>query len=129
MVPSPQRHSATALMGREGLLALEALGPEFGNFYAPLPRTVSICEVTQNDALSLYQSVPVNRNGSSSLGFELSGESRSFYSTQSVCNLWDMRRLETLRLALKDQKKHRGPGVIFRGLGQYSSRRTHALSS
>lgn len=61
MVSSPQ---LTALMGREGLLALEALRAEFGNFYAPLPRTVFIREVTQNDALPLYQSVPVNRNGS-----------------------------------------------------------------
>lgn len=62
---------------------MEALGTEFGNSYASLPGTVFTCEVTQNDALSLYQSVPGNRNGSSSLVFQLSGESRSFHSTCS----------------------------------------------
>lgn len=62
---------------------MEALGAEFGNSDASLPGTVFTCEVTQNDALPLYQSVPVNGNGSSSLVIQLSGESRSFYSTCS----------------------------------------------
>lgn len=48
---------------------MEVLGAEFGNSYASLPSTVFTCEVTQNDALPLYQSVPVNGNGSfSSVG-------------------------------------------------------------
>lgn len=62
---------------------MEALGAEFGNSYASLPGAVFTCEVTQNDALPLYRSVPINTNGSSSLVIQLSGESRSFYSTCS----------------------------------------------
>lgn len=51
MASPPQLHGTDR--GREGTLTLEALGAEFGDFYASLPSAVFICEVTQNDALCL----------------------------------------------------------------------------